>query len=235
MDRRPFRTAFAFLAVALLALGVPAHAVTFSFASDDNHDGPTLVGHSGGSMPDDINDAAAFSADGTVNVDLMVDLNDDAAGGIVIFPAELELGLDVANYTLTPRGGNFIHQWDVSGKFQFRHAGTGQLLLAVSFENGLFTSWSPNIATLGETATLQDNDGVDSAITFNTYTLLKGIGVTNASVLFSEDFAFTLTRIRSLVFTGLPFLDHGQFLHGWVSESSFSAHATGLSSEEPVE
>lgn len=214
------------LVLGILLVAAPAGAVTFSFASDDNHDGPTFQGHSGGSMPNDFNEASTPSADGVVNVDLMVDLNDDAAGGIVIFPAQFFFAGNISGYTVGARGGGWVHQWDVDGSIVFIHAGTGQALLVITYQQALLTSFSPSIGTLGETATLQDSEGVDSAIRFFTFPLLHGIGVKDASVSASEDFAFTLTRIRSTVLSGLPFLDHGQFLHGWLSEGSFSAHAT---------
>jgi len=223
-----------FLACALVA-ATPALAVTFSFASDDNHDGPTFQGHSGGSMPDDFNEASAFSVDAIVNVDLMVDLNHDVGGGIVIFPSEFTFDGTISNYTLDSRGGNWVHSWDVSGSFNFRHAGTGQLLLVVRFENALLTTLSPSPGSLGETATLQDSEGVDSGISFQTFTLLQGIGVPSSAVTLSEDFAFTMTRIRRSTGIGLPFIDHGEFLNGWISEGSFSAHATGFSPADPDE
>ncbi|MCP3960319.1 MAG: hypothetical protein GY719_20950 [bacterium] len=212
--------------ICLLALTVPAHAVTFSFASDDNHDGPTFNGHSGGSMPDDLNEASAFSVDGVVNVDLMVDLNDDAPGGIVIFPAEFFFAGSISNYTPSARGANWVQTWDVDGVATFRHAGTGQNLLQITFDGALLTSLSPSLGTLGETATLQDSEGVDPTIRFRTFPLLQGIGVNDGAVALSEDFAFTMTRIRRTDTNGLPFLDHGLFLRSWISEGSFSAHAT---------
>lgn len=215
---------------ALLLLSAPVGAVTFSFASDDNDDGPTFQGHSGGSMVNDFNEGSAPSADGTVQVDLMVDLNDDASGGVVIFPSVLTFGGNISGYSVVARGAGFVHQWDVSGSFTFRHQGTGQLLLVVSFDNGLFTTYSPSVGSLGETATLQDSAGVDSALTFTPSTMLAAIGVTSTSVSASEDFAFTLTNIRSTVLSGLPYIDHGQFLHGWIAEGSFSAHASKSSS-----
>jgi hypothetical protein len=44
-----------------------------------------------------------------------------------------------------------------------------------------------------------------------------------------------MTRIRRSTGIGLPFIDHGEFLNGWISEGSFSAHATGLSPADPDE
>ncbi len=64
-------------AIALLGCTSAATAgVTFSFASDDNQDGPTFWG-TGFS----IFDAGPFSGDGFVNVDMMVDPDGDGELG----------------------------------------------------------------------------------------------------------------------------------------------------------
>jgi len=230
------RRALAAAALCLLVAAAPAAAVTFSFASDDNHDGPTLRGNSGGSMPDDLNEAASFSLDSTVDVDLIVDLNDDAAGGLVTFQAELEVAAAIRSYSVAARGANYVQQWDLDGVIAFRHAGTGQLLLTITFDNALFTSLSPSIGSLGETASLQGSEGTDPVIRFRTFPLLQGIGVNDGAVSASEDFAFTMTRIRRTPGGGLPYLDHGLFLSNWISEGSFSAHATAgfIEPQEPV-
>jgi hypothetical protein len=224
------RYSFCTLSVAALLLALApatASAVTFSFASDDNDDGPTFVGNSGGSMPDDINEASAFTLDGVVNVDLMVDVNQDTAGGVTVFKARLFFAGRISNYGLQARGAGWVHSWDVEGEFLFADAGTGQPIFSVIFDNGLLTSASSNIVALGDTATLQTSEGVDPGILFTTYTPLHAIGILNLHVQRSEDFAFTFTNLRATPARGggPARIDHGQFLGDWISEGSFSAHA----------
>lgn len=216
-------------------LATPAAAVTFSFASDDNDDGPTFVGNSGGSMPDDLNEASAFSFDGAVNVDLMVDANEDAVGGVTVFKARLFFAGRTSNYGLQGRGAGWVHSWDVDGEFLFVDAASGQPILAVTFDFGWLSTTSSNIVALGDTATLQTSEGVDPSITFTTFTPLHAIGIKNVHVAASEDFAFTFTNLRASPARGggPARIDHGEFLGDWLSEGSFSAHAkSSLVAEE---
>jgi len=225
--------------VAVLVHAAPVSAVTFSFASDDNDDGPTFVGNSGGSMPDDINEGTAFTLDGVVNVDLMVDVNDDAAGGVTVFKARLFFAGRYSNYGLRARGAGWVHTWDLEGEFLFLDAATAQPIFSVVFDYGLLSSASSNIVALGDTATLQTSEGVDPGITFTTYTPLHAIGIRNLHVAKSEDFAFTFTNLRASPERGggAARIDHGQFLGDWLSEGSFSAHAKPdlvVEEEEPT-
>jgi hypothetical protein len=220
--------------LAALLAAVPAAAVTFSFASDDNDDGPTFRGNSGGSMPADLNEASGLSLDGTVDVDLMVDTNGDAAGGVVVIPSHLFFDGVISNFTLTIRGSARVIQWDVAGTFYFTQASSGGLLLAVTFDNALLTTYSPNSFTMGQTATLQSSDDVDAGLDFTSTLLFQSLtGVGNLALNGSEDFAFTFTNIRDIDGGGgLPRLDHGLFLRNWASEGSFSAHAAAAKAEE---
>lgn len=220
--------------LALVLAAVPAAAVTFSFASDDNDDGPTFRGNSGGSMPHDLNEASGLSLDGTVDVALKVDKNGDAAGGIVVLKSHFYFDGDISGFTLTARGSSWVIQWDVSGSFYFNDAASGGLLLTVSFDNALLTTYSPNLFTLGQTATLQSSDDVDASLDFTSTLLFRSLtGVTNLSLNGSEDFAFTFTNLRDIDSGGgLPRIDHGLFLRNWAAEGSFSAHASPLTAEE---
>lgn len=222
----------------LVLAAVPAAAVTFSFASDDNDDGPTFRGNSSGSMPNDMNEASGLSLDGNVDVDLMVDTNGDAAGGIVTIPSHFMFDGNISGYTLTARGSNWVIQWDVSGSFYFLEASSGGLLLIVNFDNALLTTLTPNINTLGQTATLQSSDDVDASLDFTSTLLFQSLtGVNNLSLNNSEDFAFSLSNLRNIDGGGgLPMIDHGVFLRNWASEGSFSAHAASpkIAEEEPV-
>lgn len=245
MSRKVSRRQVITLSLAFLLLTVAADAavpapapapLTLSFASDDNHDGPTFRGNSGGSAPSDLVEASGLSIDGIVNVDLMVDKNGDATGGVVTLPSRFFFAGSISGYTLTPRGSGWVIQWDVNGSFAFTDATTNALLLTVNFDNALLTTFSPNINTLGQTATLQSSNDVDSGLSFTATSLfLSKVGVSAFSLSNSEDFAFTFTNLRNIDGGGgLPMIDHGLFLRNWASEGSFSAHtsATAVVYEE---
>lgn len=223
------------LVLGIAAAGLPASAVTLSFASDDNHDGPTFRGNSGGSQPNDLNDAAVLSLDGTVDVDLRVDTNGDLSGGVIVLPSRFAFAGNISGFTLTARGSGWVIQWDVTGSFTFTDTASGGLLLTVTFDNALLTTYSPNVFTLGQTATLQTSDDLDGGLTFRATSLFKELtGVGNLALSNSEDFAFTFTHIRDIDSGGgLPRIDHGLFLRNWASEGSFSAHATGAVIGDP--
>ena len=217
------RVLITLLAVALVAL--PAHAVTFSFASDDNHDGPTWQGNSGGSMPDDIAHGASYDLSGAIEVDLIVDTNGDAAGGLVTFQSVVTLGGSISGVTFTARGGGYLNVWDVTdGALHFAQQGTGSPILTIYYDQAVLSTYSPTFYNVGQTATLQANSDVDPSLSFVTYPLLQGIGVNNASVSASEDFALTFTNVRKPD-GSLAIIHHGVFLGDWLAEGSFSAHA----------
>lgn len=90
---------------------------------------------------------------------------------------------------------------------------------------------------MGQTATLQSSDDVDASLNFTSTLLFKSLtGVSNLTLNGSEDFAFTFTNLRNIDGGGgLPMIDHGIFLRNWASEGNFSAHASALKVEEPVE
>lgn len=207
------------LALGLTLAAVPAFAVDsihFSFASDDDHDSPTWV--SNGS---DVLDSVA-------EVDLMVDFNEDASGGVVIFPTQAFLFVQLGEYKVLGFGGNFLHIWTVSGRIDFIHrdATAFSPLLTLGFSNALLTSWSPSANTLGETLTLQTSESTDPFTTMFPQTLLEGIGVTTSQTANGEDLALTFTDVRNDNENGLPRIDtKGRFLEGWKAEGSFSAAA----------
>ncbi|MEM1206974.1 MAG: hypothetical protein AAGN66_27320 [Acidobacteriota bacterium] len=211
------------LALCIL-LASPASAVTFSFASDDNHDGPTFHGQRTFS-PNDITAATTMSADSLVNVDLMVDVNDDKTGGVVTYQATLRFEGEINNWNVSPQGGGFLHSWEVSeGKIHFDQLGTGSPILTITFESALFTTYSPSTDYLGSTATLQGSEEVDNSIKFVAHPVLAGIGVSSSLLSASEDFAFTFTNLRLPNGSALPLIRFGYFWDSWVSEGSFSAH-----------
>lgn len=203
----------------VLATALPAAAVDsihFSFASDDDHDGPTWV--SNGS---DVLDSIA-------EVDLMVDFNEDNGGGVVIFPTQAFLFVQLQEYKLLGFAGNFLHIWTVSGRIDFFHRDSTAFspLLTIGFSNGVMTSWSPSTITLGETLTLQTSESTDTFTQMFPQTLLQGIGIKTSFTANGEDLALTFTNVRNAQENGLPTIDgNGRFLQSWTAEGSFSAAA----------
>ncbi|MEM8932997.1 MAG: hypothetical protein AAGE94_17560, partial [Acidobacteriota bacterium] len=173
MSRTP-RILLTLLATAFLTIAValPAQAVTFSFASDDNHDGPTWQGNSGGSMPDDIAHGASYDLSGAIEVDLIVDTNGDAAGGLVTFQSVVSLGGSISGVTFTARGGGYLNTWDVTGgALHFAQQGTGLPILTIYYDQAVLSTYSPTFYNVGQTATLQSSSDVDPGLSFVTYPL----------------------------------------------------------------
>ena len=206
--------------VLIVCTSVATADVTFSFASDDNQDGPTFWGT--GAL---ILDAGMFSADGIVNVDMLVDPDGDGPGGRTAFETAFLFKVGTFDYFMTPFDGGFIHHWLVAGSYLFEKTGTESLVLDVSFNGGnaLLTSWSPNAKTLGATIPLQDAFEVDPALVFTAGVPLNDLGIFD---LPQPDFAFTFTNVRSIATGGLPMINAaGLFIDPWLSEGSWSAHA----------
>lgn len=209
--------------VALLALfGTAAWAkppITFSFASDDYHEGPTFSG-------------SDWTVTAKARVDLMTDQQGDFEGGVFVFPSWLELQGNLHEYQVVPiANGNFLHIWHVEGFFEFVHydAVFGfPHLLRTPFKYAVLTSQSPFPNQAGETMTLQG-----SFIADNNVVLDDGFGLEAALNLWYpddyvgsfSDFAFTLTNVRTGGIVGPPptLLDDGSFRERWQSEGSFSA------------
>ncbi len=210
--------------VCLMVLFVaPAWAkppVTFSFASDDEPDGPTFLG-------------SGTSISAKVKVDLMVDTSGDLGGGIVIFPSELFFGAELDKYEVFPRGSNYLHVWKARGRFDFIHdtALAFTPLLTSGFVEATLTSISPDPDRLGETITLQGSESVDSFMVLLPQNHLEAI--LNAFyppnyLEIGEDFAFTFTSLRIQDSVGRPKLkEDGSFADPWTSEGSFSASGGG--------
>jgi hypothetical protein len=217
--RPPIPSPIFALAVSLVLAAVPAAAVDsihFSFASDDDPDGPTWVSN------------GTDVLDSVVQVDLKVDFNEDNGGGVVIFPTDAFLFVQIHEYKLLGFAGNYLHIWTVSGRIDFIHRDSTAFspLLTIGFSNGVMTSWSPSTITLGETLTLQSSESTDTFTTLFPQTLLQGIGIKTSFTANGEDLALTFTNVRNAQENGLPRIDaNGRFLQSWTAEGSFSAAA----------
>lgn len=196
--------------------------VSFSFASDTFHNGPTFKGVGGGS-------STFYSG---AQVDLMVDMNNDDYGGTVTFLSNLELKAEAYDHQVFNFGNQFLHVWKVYSEMNFKHVNPAlnSPILDIGFKEGVLTSWSPSECTLGETMTLQDSQSADLSIYMNANTLLRGIGVPEVTLYDSKDLAFTFTNVRAVDDNGnmekLVNLDEkGNFKDDWIAEGSFSASA----------
>ena len=191
-------------------------AVTFSFASDDNHAGANFY----------YDPATPMNIFGSrVPVDLMVDRNDNSTGGIVTIQSYMYFRGEIIQYMNIPFAGNFLHIWKLHGYMRFYHNDNPLLpVLNINFNNAVLTSYSPTNTSAGETMTLQVSESVDPNIIMSPMNLLPGIGVTPATLAAFEDFALTFTSIKTGAGTILiPLAGGGAFNDAWKAEGSFSA------------
>lgn len=209
-----------FAALALFSVSAWAKPpISFSFASDDYHEGPTFTGSD-----------RVINAKG--RFDLMTDQQGDFEGGVFTFASNLELAGNIHEYQVVPiANGNFLHIWHVEGFFEFVHYDVVfgfPYLLRSPFKYAVLTSQSPFLNQAGETMTLQGSFIADSNVVLD-----DGLGVEAALNLWYpddyvgafSDFAFTLTNVRTGGMVGPPptLLDDGTFRERWQSEGSFSA------------
>ena len=185
--------------------------VTFSFASDDNHDGPTFKG-------------GKRNVSGNGNFDLIIDLNEHDKGGLVTFATKFKFKGQIQEYERCRIGGGIVHQWILDGYYEFNHfnAAGNPLLLKVEFKNALMVSYSPTDLSAGPTMTIQNSRDLDQGISITIGEQLVCLGVNNDNV--SEDFAFTLTHLLDDAGSRLIELNaRGLFLNRWESEGSYSS------------
>jgi hypothetical protein len=219
-----------FTTVALVGLiTASTQAATFSFASDVNDDGPTFSGFLGA-----VFDGAAFDVSGAVEVDLIVDVNDDTPGGTTTFvDATFDFAGFVVAYVGTPVApGVYIHNWALADAMYTLADASGATILTATFSSALMTSVSPSATTMGQTATIQDNDLTDPFLTFTAGpALTAATGLTSADLVADKNFAFTLTDVEALG-GGLVPLAPSQIdpellvpYADWTAEGSHSAEA----------
>lgn len=204
------------------ALAGAAHADFFSFASDMNPNGPTFSGPP--TLPPGIGfftDGQHMNIDHMVMVDLLWDADEDGPGGPVAIPAMFSFRANFNTYNMFPVAGSFVHAYTANGFADFVDPQTFERILRINFNNALFTSWSNSPGLWGETATLQDHEGTDPNIVF-----LTGGPLAGRDLSMSEDFGFTLTAMETMDGGRVPIAPDGSILDTWMSEGSFSAHAT---------
>jgi hypothetical protein len=219
------RSTILFVLLALVFAGSAAWAkppITFSFASDDYHEGPTFFG-----------DGTAIQ--GRARVDLLLDQQGDFEGGITKWESWFSFDGELRKYQVVPVGANFLHIWEVKGRFDFVHYDVAfgfPLLLQYDFENAVLTSLSPVLGQAGTSMTLQDNWASDAALTAgdaNGVAAQLGLVYPAGYVNVAPDWAFTLTQVRTGGLVGpAPLIDPGgKFSEPWESEGSFSSSGGG--------
>ena len=209
----------------------PLKSVTFSFASDDHHAGPTFT-ITGGNI---------ISA--KAPVDLMVDLNNHTNGGQVTFQALLILEGQLMKHQVCtvslPTTIGFVHTWVIKPTvLRFDHIAPGTLLppdlLEIKSDYLIFQAVSTSPTFIMDAANITIHERLAPNILFIPGPRMVGIGVNPTNIQYNEDVAFTLTNIKRIVPGGVFFsapiaIDAaGNFLADFVAEGSFSASADGL-------
>jgi hypothetical protein len=204
----------AILFITIVSITWAQDAVTFSFASDDNHAGRNFYCH----MTDPHSIVAS-----RVPVNLITDRNDTVNGGLVTIQSYMYFRGVIHNYQMVPHNGNFLHIWSLEGYIYFYHVDTPLIpVLRITFNNAVLTSYSPVPNAAGETLTFEVSESVDPNIHMTPMNLLPGIGVNPVNLSVFEDFALTFTNVNTGGGTILIPLAGGVFADDWQSEGSFS-------------
>lgn len=206
-------------------------SVTFSFASDDHHDGPTFT----------ITGGNKISA--KASVDLMVDLNNHTPGGQVTFQATLILEGELSKHQVCPVSlpllTGFTHTWVIKPTvLRFDHNAPGTSLapnlLEVVSPYLILQAVSSSPSFIMDAANITIHERLAPNIVFIPGPRMQGIGVTPPALQQNEELAFTLTNIKRLsggISASAPIMIDaatGNFLNDFIAEGSFSASADGL-------
>jgi hypothetical protein len=197
-----------------------ASAGTFSFASDDNADGPVLQGVSSQTGSSLMTDGASLNLDNGVQVDFAYDIDENAASAAIKVPAIFTMSAQSISYSKSNFGGVWIHTYAFAGSYEFHRQSDGALIFSAGFKNAVWTSVSGSEFAWGQTATLQSSDDIDAAISFVAGPVINGIDLSA-----SEDFVFTLSNLRSNTGGAVGVNAQGTPQVAWSSEASWSAQA----------
>lgn len=198
-----------FIAAAIYA----DNTVTFSFASDDFHSGPTFEGGKNVLW-------------GKAEVGFVIDGNQDFPGGRTELLSVFTIEAEMYDYRVFFIGSQYLHVWKIAAHivFHYKDAKYGDpVILEIEFKEGVVTSWSPNRHTIGETMTIQNSESADQGIFFTPYNQLKFLAGYNLTV--SEDLAFTLTNVTPVndsEYKLIP-VSEGYLKEEFKAEGSFSA------------
>lgn len=205
------------LGCASLALAAgSAHAALFSFASDRNQDGPTFSALAVNA----VNDGRSLDANGVITVDFLADRDNDGPGAAQSITSNFEFAANITSYQVVAFGGQFIHNFTLSGAFSVVDASNQQVIFHAMFNNALFSSWSNSANQLGRSAQIQANDQADPTLSFATAGALADIDVSQ-----DRDFAFSLSNVQLANGNRVPVTPNGISQVPWSAEGSFSAAA----------
>lgn len=213
-----------------IPIPAPLKSVTFSFASDDHHAGPTF-NISGGNI---------ISAKALV--DLKVDLNNHTNGGQVTFQSVLVLEGQLFKHQVCtvslPSTIGYVHTWIIKPTvLRFDHIAPGTVLLPdlleIKSDYLIFQAVSTSPQFIMDAANITIHERLSPTIAFIPGPRMIGIGVNPPNIQYNEDVAFTLTNIKRnaggvLVSGPIPIDAAGNFLSDFVAEGSFSASADGF-------
>lgn len=208
----------------------PIKSVTFSFASDDHHAGPTFNITGGNTIT-----AKAL-------VDLKVDLNNHLNGGQVTFQSVLILEGKLFKHQVCtvslPFGLAYVHTWIIIPTLlRFDHIAPGTLLtpdlLEIKSDFLVFQAVSTSPSFIMDAANITIHERLSPNMVFIPGPRMVGIGVNPGSIQYNEDVAFTLTNIKRAIAGGffsapISIDPMGNFLSDFVAEGSFSASADGF-------
>ncbi|MFZ4574111.1 MAG: hypothetical protein ACOYN0_06915 [Phycisphaerales bacterium] len=194
-----------------------SHAALFSFASDRNQDGPTFSALAVNA----ISDGRSLDANGVISVDFLADRDNDGPGAAQSVEAQFEFAANITSYQVVAFGGQFIHNFTISGAFNIVQPGAQPtVIFHAMFNNALFSSFSNSANQLGRSAQIQANDQADPSLMFATGGVLADIDVSD-----QRDFAFSLSNVQLANGNRVPVSANGITAVPWSAEGSFSASA----------
>jgi hypothetical protein len=220
-------------AASIIARAGSAHAILFSFASDDDSSAFTLSGSQGAAGIFHIRNGRTPNS-----TPVTLDVDDDNGGQPTVHvPIGLLVDLTASYVGSTPIGSAQSHVYSVSGNYSFVHPTTGAPLLQVQVNSGSSaltiigsnTAWGSAGAIAGSDMASGGANGVNyTDVGMSAY--MSSLGFNPALYGFGaftlEDFGFTMTSANSgggaITIDAATHLPTGV----WGSEASYSGHAS---------
>jgi len=207
----------AILGSALLAcLAGSANAAIFSFASANNGDGPTFSALTINSL----SDGRTLDANGVVTLNFLADRDGSGPGAAQSIVSEFRFTASVSGYSVFNFGGQFVHNFSLSGSFSILDLSTNQPIFQSTFSNAVMSSLSNSSTLLSRSATIQANDESDPGLTFTTSGALGDIDVSQ-----QRDFSFALSNLQMTSGARVPVNAGGITQAPWTADASFTASA----------
>lgn len=208
------------LALALLGAAGSAGAAVVNFVAGNEVDGPAF--HRRGSSMG-INDGSIFHQNWTELVDLVIDA--DGAGPMSPYTTRSSFAFsgELSNYQLTQSANQFTHIYSLSGSFRFTLGSQPGAAYTVEFNDAQFLTLSDAADRWGSTAQIL------SPAQGGPLQFLES----HAQDLEVADFAFLLTNLAALPFTGSPdgrvwVNPNGETQNDWIADAAFSARVESV-------